>query len=462
MAVVEDVLATRLDLLGLSGYVSGIGQAGNAVGLFGTKLSGAQAAMLSTGIAAGAVGAGGFAVLIKATIDAADEQAKFQRASGNFKGSFPVGELQAFAGQMQNLTGVADEQVADFLGLLGVYKLTGEQAKELAPGILNTAEAMKAQGISTDQLAFRIGKALETGVGGRLMQILPFDQVAFHAADAAGKVEILKKALAEKGGNAAVEFAKSLPGQIQAMNSALDNARKALGGPLAGPITFAAHQVKNLADSFSALPQPVKDTATVIGVGLFGAMVLYSGATVFAISVTARLAAEQLKAAKAAKAMGDANVEAGAKTAGGSGVGAAAGGLGIGAGLKGGAPYAAIAALAAGTAFIPDDIPGLPKGRGSFIRDVLYGVEAGGALGLRVGGLKGAGIGAITGGFAGGVYGATHPGGGKSEMQQILSAIADNTAKIADHTDPSKLPIDTSKVPGARQVGALNFARFLA
>ena len=133
MAAVEDVLATRLDLLGLGGYVGGFDQATAAVGLHESALTSAQGRALSFGVAAGAVGLGGLNFFRKAALAAGEDVATFGRASANLKGQLSPGELADFTGELERATGVADDSIAGFVGLLGTFQATAAAARTLSP-----------------------------------------------------------------------------------------------------------------------------------------------------------------------------------------------------------------------------------------------------------------------------------------------------------------------------------------
>src|SRR5262245_48888057 len=74
-------------------------------------------------IAAGLV-AGGIKRLGDAALEAGNDAASFNRAVGNFKGGFPLAEMQAFTGQLQRLTGIEDDVIAGSVGLLGTFGAT--------------------------------------------------------------------------------------------------------------------------------------------------------------------------------------------------------------------------------------------------------------------------------------------------------------------------------------------------
>jgi hypothetical protein len=437
MAVVEDVLATRLDLLGEGQYTTGLGRAAGALQAFGIT---------------GATGAAGLAFFGRAALAAGEDVAIFGRAAANFKGTFPADDIAAFTGELEGLTGIADDSIAGFLGLLGTFQLTGAAARRLAEPILNAAEALKAQGVSTEQLAVQIGKAAQTGDASSLRRVgIIIDDVGFKSLDTAGRVEALAKALNSQGGaTAARDALNTLPGAIAGATTAVGSLTEALGAPLIGPLKMTADLVRGAANAFTGLPTPVQTCITLIGVGLAGAMAVYSAQTAFAVMQTVRLTTAQLANANSAGKMAAANTAAGNAVAAG------------GKGISGKARVVAAAATVAadvGLGFIPDDAFGKGDGIGRVARNVGLGVANGAGVGYQFGGVPGA----IGGGLLGGIGAAGAEtwrttseffGGGKSPEKTEAEKQTELLAKIAGNTDPSKSPLSSSVMPVARQIGA--------
>jgi hypothetical protein len=444
MAVVEEVLATRLELLGVGGYLAGFQQISGALGRYGDELDDISSRQLSFGLAAGAVGAAGLAFFGKAAIAAGEDVATFGRASANLKGQLSAEELADFTGELERATGVADDTIAGFLGLLGTFQATGDQAKRLAEPILNASEALKAQGVSVESLSVAVGKALQTGKASGLIRTgIVLDEVAFKTADLEGRTRLLTDALNAQGGaTAARDALKTLPGALRAVATAGGSVVEALGEPLIGTLQAGANAATELAHGFTDLPGPIKTAVTLIGVGLAGAMVVYSAQTLIAIGLTARLAAAQLKAADAATRMATANSAAGAA--------AVKGGV-----MRGFNPRVAAGVGVADLAlqFLPDDFAG---GAGRGLKNIGNAAALGAAAGSFIPGLGTAAGAAIGGGV--GAVGNLFGGAEKSEAEKQTELLG----KIADNTDPSKLPLSTSDIPGARQIGAMTFARALS
>lgn len=458
MAAYEDVLATRLQLLGVGGYVAGFQQVTDALGLFDSKLSTVQARQLSLGFAAGAVAAGAIAFLGNAAKAAGEDTEIFNRAAANFKGSFPSSEISDFTGQLEQVTGIADDSIASFLGLLGTFQITGEAAKGLAEPILNAAEALKAQGVTTEQLAVQVGKAIQTGDAGPLRRVgIIIDDVGFKSKSTAERATAMQAALNAQGGaTAARDAMNTLGGSLRAAQTAAGSFVEAFGAPLVGPLTEGAKLTTQIAYSFQRLPGPLQTCITLLGVVAVGALTVYSGMTIFAVTQTVRLAKAQLEAAVAADKMATANTRAGNAAATAAGKGATKGAGLAGNFLAGGKVAAGVGIADFALQFVPDTFAG---GAGRVAKDIGNDAAIGAGLGS-IFGPRGALLGALLGGGAG-VAQNVLGGGKKDESAEALKQIAANTAKTADNTDPSKLPLGTGVIPGARQVGALEMRRFL-
>ncbi len=320
--VVTDIFESQLLLTGVDTYVSGMNRAAAATNPLEARLNRLNQISTVTGVAAIGIAA----ALGKAAMAAGDEAAAMQRASISFQShgkSFPTAELAAFSSEMQGLTGVADDQIAGFLGLLGTFDLTKEQAKEFAPAILDAAEALKAQGVTTEQLAVQVGKALQTGEVGALRRSgIIIDEVRAKT-DLYGAV---LEGVAKQGAGAAVAFRQTLPGAMMAAKNAAGDLQEALGTPLIEPLTAVANLGVKLAQGFTNLSPPVQKAVSFLGIGLAGALWAVSLATKAAAAQTVWLMRAQLQATKPARDYAIAQGEAAlANTAQGATAGTAAG-----------------------------------------------------------------------------------------------------------------------------------------
>ena len=306
---------------------------------------------------------------------------------GNLKGSFPLSDLQAFTGSLEDLTGVDAARIADALGLLGTFELKAPDAKKLAMPIVNATEALKAQGVTMEQLAVGAGKAIQIGDPTNLRRAgVIIDAVAFKAASAEQRVTMLAEAFQRQGGDAAIAFKQQLPGALQALSTQAGNLQEALGNALGGPVSAAGAinaladltgKVADTIDGLGELSPVTKGAVAALGVGLAvsGARAAwgFGKATIEAGKLSmenAKLTNEQLRGTQAAKAQAAAEgaaaqsfnakgaaaavaapkvagLAAAQATAAKTGVGAAGAGIAVGAA---GRKAAGVAAGAAGAA----------------------------------------------------------------------------------------------------------------
>ncbi len=435
MAVESEVLATRLELIGLGEFSSLLSRAGRALGLYSEDLTKAQRHMLGIGLATATASVGILDFLFKAAEAAGEEAATFGRASAAFEAhghSFPNKEIEEFTSRIQNLTGVEDEQIASMLGLLGAFGATGDQAEALTLPLLNTAEVLKATGMSADALARQIGMALESGKAGRLGRLIGLDEAAF-AVDRFGAI---MDALKKKGGNAAEEFAKTLPGAMARMKNSLKDVEEAIGSSLVGPLSTAATNIGTVAEAIAKVPGAGATIALVLG-GAAAAMLYYSIQTAAAFRNTVLLAEAQLAQAKAATTQATANVTAGTRMGISGGALGKVGGFAILAELAG----LGIGALTKGKGGAAEEFGGIAEGAlqfggagafaGSFFGPI--GTAVGGAIGLIGGGIKG-------------YFDAEAAKKEKTPEQRIQEEIAKNTAETAKNT------ADLAKASGNKDV----------
>src|SRR5688572_10162513 len=100
-------------MLGLEEYSKGFKKASK-------ELAGWTALAVGGGTVAIATGR----IISQSFAAAAQEQADFATASGNFKGSLPVSELEELSTRLSRLTAVEDSVIAGTVGLLGSFQMT--------------------------------------------------------------------------------------------------------------------------------------------------------------------------------------------------------------------------------------------------------------------------------------------------------------------------------------------------
>lgn len=420
MSTVTDDVITTLQLVGVQEYVSGFTRAAAGPDLLSQRLGEFRREQVAAGAAVG-IGVGALAFFGRAAFAAADDQVKFNRAVGNFKGSFAPGALAAFTKEIEGLTGIDDDKVADVLGILGTFKINPQDAKALTLPIFNASEALKALGLTAETTANQVGKAIQTGNAGPLRRagiVIDTDQFK-AAATETERVRLVVQALQAQGGEAAAQFRDSLPGALQAFQTALHNAQEEIGKVEVGPLRAIIEGGVAIVNAFNNAPDAVKQFGTAIGVFLATQVTLLGARTFVTLGNTIRLGEAHLQAAANARAQAQAEDQLAnslTRVAARSGAGAAAAGV---AGLGG---------LGAGAA--PGVAPAGPAGAAG----------AGGAAGVapRAGGIIGLGLAAL--GLAGP---RTLPGVG-----------APGAAPAAPGT-PTPTTVPVAGVPGGRLPGPL-------
>lgn len=265
MATVVDELITRLSVENLSGYQAGLGRSADSL-----------AKWTATAATAGAIATATGRYIVDSYKAAADEQATFATASGNFKGSLPVGELEELATRLSRLTAVEDSTIAGTIGLLGTYQMLGSQAKQIILPLLNASRALEAQGQSSEGLAVAIGKAFQGGNLGALRRFGIFvDEGAFKV----NRLQALIDALQQQGGDAAVRFGKSASGGMQRFQNSVGDLQEAIGGKLLPVFTPAVDTATKFVEALADNSTAATTVAAILGVTVVGGTVAATRAT---------------------------------------------------------------------------------------------------------------------------------------------------------------------------------------
>lgn len=298
-----DEVLTIFRVLGEAETVSAYSRIAGAADLFSSRGTALGRSQQQAGIAFG-LSAGALAFFGRAALSAADDQVRLNRAWTDQKGAFPKSELRAFSQQLEDTTGIAHDTVLDVTGILGTFQIGPGFTKQLTMGVLNARESLRALGFTHVQIANQIGKAIQTGNAGALRRagiVIDLNQFK-RATTQAERVQLVLQALQAQGGEAAMVFRDSLPGAMQAFSSATTTAMQDVGAALGGPARAIIELGVSGLKAFHSLPPAVKGAAGAIGVGLAGAVALYSGATLLALNNTVRLAGAHFQAAAAARA----------------------------------------------------------------------------------------------------------------------------------------------------------------
>jgi hypothetical protein len=299
----NDSVVTTFRVLGEAETVGAYRRIAGAANLFSGRSTALGRSQQQAGVAF-AISAGALAFFGRAAMSASDDTVRLNRAWTDQKGAFPKAELRAFGQQIEDTTGVAHDTVLDVAGILGTFQIGPGFTKQLTTGVLNAREALRALGFSHAQIANQIGKAIQTGNAGALRRAgIVIDLATFKSATTqAERVQLVLQALQAQGGDAAMIFRDSLPGALQAFSSAATTAMQDVGSSIGGPGRAIVELGVTGLKAFRALPPAVKGAAGAIGVGLAGAVVLYSGATLLALNNTIRLAGAHFQAAAGARA----------------------------------------------------------------------------------------------------------------------------------------------------------------
>jgi hypothetical protein len=468
MPTVSDEVLTIFRLVGEDAYERAFQRAAGAAETLETRLEGLRRQQqLAVGVAA--AGAAGLLFFGRAALEAANAEADLTRAAGNFRGAFPKEELAAFSGELSKLTGIDDERIAGLAGVLGTFQISPQAARDLTLPILNATESLKALGLTAESTAAQVGKAIQTGNASGLRRSgIIIDAEQFKAAQSeAERTRIVVAALQAQGGDAAVVFRDSLPGALQAFQTALGNTREGLGSGLGAPLRAIVETGTAVLNFFNSAPPAVQQFAGVVGVTLAGAATVYGARTAYALSQTILHTSALLANANAARTAAVANTQlAGAVTQAGAASGAAAvragvpGVAGAVAGngrLLGGATAAT--ALGLGVSLLPNTgNEGIDRTR-AVLGGAVAGAGQGAIMGLAagpkgalIGGAIGGALGAATGFFTSAPPAAGTPppaqSAGKSRVEELL----EENNRLLRGIREGNLPLSTTDVSARDQI----------
>jgi tape measure domain-containing protein len=359
-AVITDTLATKLDLLGLGTYTSGLSRAAQALGLVEAAESKAATASLSLAAGAGAASLGLTAMWVRA-------------------GLF-VGQMERLKTSLETATGgagAAQEQFDSASTSMSARRFGSENAVKGALNLRNmgadaefTAAAIQAAGNATaaaggdseqflgiteklsyafqsQHLAMRELKAMMHSSGPAFKELADsmgvtvpqLEGMEFHGLNAQRVIRMLVDAINEKQGGALARDLGTLPGKLADLSYEAKQAESYFGKFVDGPLSKVVDITKGAVKAFNDAPKPVKDVTAAVGVGLTLALGGYSAATAWALvntgNYTKALLDLQIQAGKTAGAVataGGANATAGTAGSVAAGAGAGAGAIARGAG----------------------------------------------------------------------------------------------------------------------------------
>lgn len=268
MASVVDILETRLSISGVEAYQSGLDRSAGALAKWGAVAAGAAAIANRTGN-----------IIRDSLQEAISDQTAFNRAVGNFKGATSIDDVKEFASTLQDLTTVPDDKIADIFGILGTFEINPGDAKGLTREILNSAQALKAAGVSGEGLSTAVGKAIQGGnLSGLQRMGIYVDKVAFSGNRAQAVMDALRK----QGGDAAAAFAKTPEGKLAAFDRAVEDLKGTLGEGFVPALNIAVETGTKFLRFVNQIPGGVSAAAAIIG-GAYVASVGLAQASTWAL-----------------------------------------------------------------------------------------------------------------------------------------------------------------------------------
>lgn len=478
--VMTDVLQTRLDIIGLGGYVAGLESAAAALGLVDVKTSAAARRQMAFGLAAGAASLGIAAALKEAVLQAG----KFQQVQMGFKST--LGSEEAAKRMFEAVSQFDKISPFDFeTSARGAQQLLAtfgaESAGQIIPMMTAIGNAVAASGGGTEEFMRVVRAFRQIQTNGKAMRE-EMNQIAETGIDPykalraeLGLTEEQVKNLGDQGlaasvvlpalmrfwnrtfGSGMADQMNTINGQMSVFRGNVQQLSKSIGDSLEPAVVGVLKQLNEFLATLNKLPEPVKQA---IGVGMAvgsAGLGIAGVASTFAPLVTAWQLSKLAKGGSVGTAAATGQVVE--QLINGQWVPMGKGGrrgmsfgkrAGIGAGLFG-------AGLAA-EAFLPDEGP---MGR---LGNIGAGALSGAGLGM-LAGPKGALIGAILGGAFGAFQGTGSPQATpeqktQEEMVTKLEQVVRNQERQIALAKGEAL--DTKVVPGAHQAAAWAFSKSIA
>lgn len=324
-AVVTDILETRLELVGLSRYVSGITQAAGALGLLETKLDRVAQRQLGLAIGFGATSAAIVAGLGKAVIEAG----KFQQLEIGFKtllgsaekASDKLRELQEFAA----VTPFRFEETARLTKQLVAM---GISASDAIPVMRDLGDATSALGLGDEALSrivFNFGQIKTLGKvtmreirdfamnGIPVFEILreemgltktQLQNIGEGGLDAEKVLDAFRRGLQKRYGGSMEAQNKSLAGSFSNLQDEAQRAAVAIGKPFLDPTVAVVRGISGAINKFNEMPANVKNSVGIILATVAGALGILAIKTGAAVRNTVKMAMQNVALANAAMKAG--------------------------------------------------------------------------------------------------------------------------------------------------------------
>lgn len=325
-AIIEDVLATRLDLLGLGPFRAGFQSAAAAIGVLDTALDASGQKLLNYSAVYGAAGLGIAAGLVKAVQSAGRIETittAFTTLEGSVDGARArIGELQEFAakspfdfqesaraGQQLRAVGIEGNKLIPIMEAAGNAVSAAGGNTETFQGVLNAISQIKTagklQGDELNQMANRGVPAArllmkELGKTREELTNLPADQV----------IDALVRAFNKEYAGGMEAQSKTLEGRLSSLADSANQLGAIIGGPLLGPVTGAVKVLTDLVNVATNAPPAIQGLLGPLAAAGAGFALLRSFQFGKQIVDLGKLAAENVKNENAAnKAAAEAEKE---------------------------------------------------------------------------------------------------------------------------------------------------------
>jgi hypothetical protein len=273
---VEDLLVTRMEVVGAGGYARDIYMGARALGVLKNDLKEAQRAQLAWTVVSAAGSLAIVEAFKKATEAAGEHDEAVLRASESFKQlghATPDRRIEEFADRIQDTTIVFRDQAIEIEGLYANYGLGTDQAEKFTKATLEASVALKAQGTSAEQIARFVGTAIEMTKEGNTRGLVTLARriglVVNEARAATDPMGAILEELNRRGGEQAELMREKLPGATEAFSNSLRRLGQNVGVYFVGPISEAIKLGTGFLDVLNKYPAAVAGLGAV-GAGLLG------------------------------------------------------------------------------------------------------------------------------------------------------------------------------------------------
>ena len=234
---------------------------------------------------------------------------------------YNVEALMAYNKELSTKIAYDDDEINAAQANLALFKLTGDQIKNLTPLV---ADLARRKGTDLATAATVVGKAMQ----GQARGLKDLGIVFKSTGDTAKDYVALQAVLQQQVGGTAEAFAQNNPlGQMQNMQIAFQNMQESIGQALVPAMTAFTNVMTPLANLIGSIPGPMMQIGMAVGVAALAARV--AGPMMMSLVTSFRTgagAAAQLTAAELTGA-GAIGTQAGAAIAGGAAMRVLSGGM---------------------------------------------------------------------------------------------------------------------------------------